>query len=134
MARPGWPERNRAVRSFRQLRRFHHVINSDKVFGTHSGCGPLPHCASSALPSPRHLLPTTLVFEAAHPHLATMEWISFLRLQPARRTLAALVFPSRVLSTSKVSRSPFLMLSGSMPADSSALMCKNTSGPPASSP
>src|SRR5258708_27425144 len=36
MARPGWPERNRAVRSFRQLRRFHHVINSDKVFGTHS--------------------------------------------------------------------------------------------------
>ena len=36
MARPGWPERNRAARSFRQLRRFHHVINSDKVFGTHS--------------------------------------------------------------------------------------------------
>src|SRR6476660_2410394 len=35
MARPGWPERNRAARSFRQLRRFHHVINSDKVFGTH---------------------------------------------------------------------------------------------------
>src|SRR5260370_15627328 len=36
MARPGWPERNKAARSFRQLRRFHHVINSDKVFGTHS--------------------------------------------------------------------------------------------------
>src|SRR6266478_8420539 len=36
MARPGWPERNRAARSFRQLRRFHHVINSDKVFGTHN--------------------------------------------------------------------------------------------------
>ena len=35
MARPGWPERNRAARSFRQLRRFDHVINSDKVFGTH---------------------------------------------------------------------------------------------------
>src|ERR1700676_4801534 len=35
MARPGWPERNRAARSFRQLRRFHHVINSDKVLGTH---------------------------------------------------------------------------------------------------
>src|ERR1700722_2832240 len=35
MARPGRSERNRAVRSFRQLRRFHHVINSDKVFGTH---------------------------------------------------------------------------------------------------
>jgi hypothetical protein len=28
MAAPG--------RSFRQLRRFHHVINSDKVFGTHT--------------------------------------------------------------------------------------------------
>src|SRR6202163_4036215 len=36
MARPGWPERNKAARSFRQLRRFHHVINSDKVFGTHN--------------------------------------------------------------------------------------------------
>src|SRR5260370_18709493 len=36
MARPGRPERNRAARSFRQLRRFHHVINSNKVFGTHS--------------------------------------------------------------------------------------------------
>ena len=30
------PERNRTARSFRQLRRFHHVINSDKVIGTHS--------------------------------------------------------------------------------------------------
>src|SRR5882757_6331090 len=35
MARPGRPERNRAARSFRQLRRFHHDINSNKVFGTH---------------------------------------------------------------------------------------------------
>src|SRR2546430_11126319 len=37
MVRPGWSERNRAARSFCQLRRFHHVINSDKVFGTHNG-------------------------------------------------------------------------------------------------
>jgi hypothetical protein len=36
MARPGRPERNRANRSFRQLRRFHHDINSNKVFGTHN--------------------------------------------------------------------------------------------------
>jgi hypothetical protein len=36
MARPGRPERNRAARSFRQIRRFLHVINSNKVFGTHS--------------------------------------------------------------------------------------------------
>src|SRR5258708_29108094 len=35
MASPRRPKRNRAVRSFRQLRRFHHVINSYKVFGTH---------------------------------------------------------------------------------------------------
>ena len=35
MMRPEWPERNRAARSFRQFRRFHHVINSNKVFGTH---------------------------------------------------------------------------------------------------
>src|ERR1700724_3795142 len=37
MARPGRPERNRTARSFRQLRRFHHVITSDRVFGTHKG-------------------------------------------------------------------------------------------------
>jgi hypothetical protein len=37
MASPGRPERNRTARSFRQLRRFHHVINSDKVFGTQGG-------------------------------------------------------------------------------------------------
>jgi hypothetical protein len=36
MARPGRRERNKVARSLRQLRRFHHVINSDKVFGTHS--------------------------------------------------------------------------------------------------
>jgi hypothetical protein len=36
MARPGRPERNRAAPSFRQLRRFHPGINSDKVFGTHT--------------------------------------------------------------------------------------------------
>src|SRR4030088_907579 len=36
MARPGRPERNRAARSFGQLRRFHHGINSDTVFGTHT--------------------------------------------------------------------------------------------------
>src|SRR3982074_537753 len=36
MARPGRPERNRATRSFRQLRRFHHGINWDKVFHTHN--------------------------------------------------------------------------------------------------
>jgi hypothetical protein len=35
MASPGRPQRNRTARSFHQLRRFHHVINSDKVFGTH---------------------------------------------------------------------------------------------------
>ena len=36
MARPGRPKRNRAARSFGQLRRLHHSINSDKVFGTHN--------------------------------------------------------------------------------------------------
>src|ERR1700739_2184538 len=35
MARPGRPQRNRAARSYGPLRRFHHVINSDEVFGTH---------------------------------------------------------------------------------------------------
>jgi putative DNA-invertase from lambdoid prophage Rac len=35
MARPGRKEQNRTARSFRQLTRFHHGINSDEVFGTH---------------------------------------------------------------------------------------------------
>jgi len=39
MAMPGRPERNRAARSFRQLKRFHLVINSNKVFGTHKAVG-----------------------------------------------------------------------------------------------
>jgi hypothetical protein len=45
-------ERNRAARSFLQLRRFHHVINSDKVFGAHSPARRLdarPHDLSDAL-------------------------------------------------------------------------------------
>src|ERR1700683_1655359 len=37
MARPARSQRNRAAQSFRQLRRFHHIINPDKVFGTHTG-------------------------------------------------------------------------------------------------
>src|SRR5258708_5495324 len=37
MAKPRRPERNGAARSFGQLRRFHHGINSDNVFGTHRG-------------------------------------------------------------------------------------------------
>src|ERR1700688_5008129 len=58
MARPGRPERNRAARSFGQLRRFHHGINSDKAFGTHrmtAGRGvihnenPLPGTTARAL-------------------------------------------------------------------------------------
>jgi uncharacterized protein len=32
-----------AARSFRQLRRFHHLINSNKVFGTHTGARKLAH-------------------------------------------------------------------------------------------
>src|SRR5712691_3098053 len=40
MARPGRPERNRVARSFRQLRRFRHVINSDRVFGIHRWWAP----------------------------------------------------------------------------------------------
>src|ERR1700737_2635559 len=46
MARPERPERNRTARSFHQLRRFHRVINSDKVFGTHSGYD--IHCQGSS--------------------------------------------------------------------------------------
>src|ERR1035437_1069607 len=34
MAKSKWPNRNIAARSFHQLRRFCHLINVDKVFGT----------------------------------------------------------------------------------------------------
>src|SRR6185312_4240568 len=33
------PARNRVAQSFRQIRRFHRVINSDEVFGTHTYIG-----------------------------------------------------------------------------------------------
>src|SRR6267142_257006 len=36
MARSVWPERSRPARSSRQLSRFDHSINSDRVFGTRS--------------------------------------------------------------------------------------------------
>ena len=39
MARPGWPERTKAARSLGQFKRFRHVINSDKLFGTHNRFG-----------------------------------------------------------------------------------------------
>jgi hypothetical protein len=48
MARPGRPERNRAARSFRQLKRFQNVINSDKVFGTHSHAPSLEQAQAEA--------------------------------------------------------------------------------------
>src|SRR5260370_24094790 len=48
----GRSERNRAARSFRQLRRFHHFINSDKVFGTHR-FRHARHCAAMLLRAPR---------------------------------------------------------------------------------
>jgi hypothetical protein len=35
MARPARPERTRSARSSRQLSRFYHSINPDRVFGTH---------------------------------------------------------------------------------------------------
>src|SRR6266481_2601974 len=53
MARPGRPERNRTVRSFCQLRRFRHGINSDEVFGTHRH-----HLVGSPLPVDGWLNPT----------------------------------------------------------------------------
>jgi hypothetical protein len=36
MARPAPPERSRSARSSRQLSRFYHSINPDRVFGTHN--------------------------------------------------------------------------------------------------
>ena len=35
--RPGWPRHTITARSSRQSRRFPHLINADKVFGTHRG-------------------------------------------------------------------------------------------------
>src|SRR5713226_7518604 len=38
MARPARPERSRSALPLRQLSRFCYLINSDMVFGTHTGC------------------------------------------------------------------------------------------------
>src|ERR1700721_1549881 len=50
----------------------------------------------------------------------------------ALRTLLAFIPPFRALTVSKVSRSPILMPSGSIPEALRSLMCKNVSGPPSS--
>src|SRR5882757_9968181 len=42
MARPAWPERSRSARSSRQLSRFYHSINPDRVFGTHTSLARKP--------------------------------------------------------------------------------------------
>src|ERR1700754_3170069 len=49
MARPGRTERNRTARSFGQLTRFHHGINSDEVFGTHTGWRKLSECLPASV-------------------------------------------------------------------------------------
>jgi hypothetical protein len=49
-------ERNKTARSFRQLRRFHHGINSDEVFGTHKSLlGTSALGESSGMKLPRQL-------------------------------------------------------------------------------
>src|SRR5260370_24878311 len=71
-------------------------------------CGPLPHCASSALPSPRHLLPTTLVLEGAGlpqaPRAGFWPSLLLLRLQPdldhAAHELNHKRYPQRLLGPS----------------------------------
>src|SRR2546430_17636447 len=45
------------------------------------GCGPLPHCASSALPSPRHLLPTRRARLPQAPRAGFRPSGSYLRLR-----------------------------------------------------
>src|SRR5450631_4113700 len=115
MARPGRPERNRAARSFRQLRRFHHAINSNKVFGTHTG-RPVQfeiseqsrNSVEAWLPTPRatgsrYLFPTRI---HASPHISTRQyarlvqsWIKSIGLESSsygthslRRTKAAQIY------------------------------------------
>src|ERR1700722_19173198 len=59
MASPGRPARNKTARSFRQFRRFHHVINSDRVFGTHS---PFPEPDSALISSLLILISHEILF------------------------------------------------------------------------
>src|SRR5260370_41278342 len=49
MASPARPERSRSARSSRQLSRFYHSINPDRVFGTHKGVVPGRHVGDPEL-------------------------------------------------------------------------------------
>jgi hypothetical protein len=49
MARPARPERSRSARSSRQLSRFYHSINPDRVFGTHRDAQQLKGDAKNAI-------------------------------------------------------------------------------------
>src|SRR5258708_1347045 len=64
----GWMiERNKAARSFRQLRRFLHVINSDKVFGTHR----LLRCSRSERRRRAHIIGVSVSDTMAETTMAT---------------------------------------------------------------
>src|ERR1700738_866113 len=77
MASPRRPERNRAARSFRQLRRFHHVINSYKVFGTHKSGRPLLH---------HQMLKINHLLTLRSPNANDLEGIRLTMSAPATRT------------------------------------------------
>src|SRR3974377_1045314 len=50
MVRPGWPRQPITARSSPQIRRFPHLINADKVFGTHTAdIKKIPGAAASTL-------------------------------------------------------------------------------------
>src|ERR1700737_3408013 len=76
MARPAPPERNRAAGSFRQLRRFHHVINSDKVFGIHrtSGCEITPARISKQRGAPARCCTSTCWVSRPSPRTSLPSW------------------------------------------------------------
>jgi uncharacterized membrane protein len=82
MARPGRPERNRAARSFRQLRRFHHLINSDKVFGTHRWLRKAILRAAGVIPlhdeATAFATETAELREQARRNEARLNWLAFI--------------------------------------------------------
>src|SRR3974390_761524 len=70
MVRPGWPRQPIAARSSPQSRRFPHLINADKVFGTHRPGWPKQTITARSSPQSRrfpHLINAHKVF-GTHSH------------------------------------------------------------------
>src|SRR3989442_2814053 len=86
MARPARPERSRSALPLRQLSRFCYLINSDMVFGTHSGFAAAILRQAMQLRLPLWILTLSLLIGWRPFKQTTLAWLRL--TSPLRRSAA----------------------------------------------